>query len=115
MLEKSRGLSLPAAYKAYLLMAGSEPPWFWVGSDCTIGEISGLHDGANRLLAKRGQAPLPPQAFVFVMHQGYQFMYFVADGHNDDPPVHYFLEGKPTVIQTFERFSDLITFCVNDQ
>ncbi len=36
---------------------------------------------------------MPEDAFVFFMHQGYQFMFFrLSEG--DDPPVYYYGEGE---------------------
>lgn len=107
-LARDARVSLPAAYKAYLLIAGREPPSDWVGSDCTIDYLPKLRAGAEELLCECGQPSLPTQAFVFWMHQGYQFLYFLADGGTDDPPVFYYLEGQPGSIQKFERFSDLM-------
>jgi SMI1 / KNR4 family (SUKH-1) len=107
-LERRFGVTLPAAYRAYLLIAGRRPPSAWVGTDCTIGWLYELREGAEDLLREQGQPPLPAEAFVFLMHQGYQFMYFLADGSSDDPPVYYSLEGEPRVVRKFERVSDLV-------
>jgi hypothetical protein len=113
-LEQASGFRLPASYKAYLLIAGHEPPSAWVGSDCTLGDLPGLRRGADELLRENGQPPLPANAFVFLMHQGYQFFYFEADGMNDDPPVFYYLEGEQVVVRRFERFSELVSVCAAD-
>jgi len=114
-VEQRAGLRLPAAYRAYLRIAGRQPPAALVGSDCTIRHLPYLRDAANQLLEQGGQARLPQNAFVFLMHQGYQFMYFVADGQSDDPPVHYYLEGELRVVRNFERFSGFVATCVQDQ
>ncbi len=113
-VEKSTGGVLPAAYKAYLLVAGREPPTAWVGSECTIRDLPRLFGWADHLLSKNHQPPLPKHAFVFVMHQGYQFKYFIADGSSDDPPVYYYLGGEPKTVQQFERLSDLLTVVAHD-
>jgi hypothetical protein len=110
-LERNAGLPLPAAYRAYLLIAGRQPPSAWVGTDCTVSHLPELRGWAEDLLREGGQPSLPPDAFVFLMHQGYQFMYFLADGCSDDPPVFYYLEGEPQVVRKFERFSDLVAAC----
>jgi hypothetical protein len=107
-LETSMSLRLPAAYKAYLLLAGGATPSVLTGSDCTLHRLHSLQAGARELLRENGQPELPPGAFVFLMHQGYQFFFFVADGKNDDPPVFYYVEGKPGVARRYERFSDLV-------
>jgi hypothetical protein len=66
------------------------------------------------LLLENHQPPLPNKAFVFFMHQGYQFMYFIADSSSDDPPVFYYLEGEPTTVQHYERLSDLMAVVARD-
>jgi hypothetical protein len=108
-LERHLGLLLPAAYKAYLLIAGEYPPPALVGSDCHGGYLYQLRDGAKELLRECGNPfELPADAVVFMMHQGYQFMYFCADSFGDDPPVFYFIEGMTREYapeQRLERFS----------
>lgn len=113
-VEREAGVPLPAAYKAYLLIAGREPPSAWVGSDCTIHDLPQLFDWAQHLLAENQQPPLPRQAFVFIMHQGYQFKYFVADDSSDDPPVFHYFEGEPKIVQQFERLTDLLAVVAHD-
>jgi SMI1 / KNR4 family (SUKH-1) len=113
-VERDGGNILPAAYKAYLLIAGREPPAAWVGSDCTICDLPKLFGWAAHLLSENHQPPLPEQAFVFIMHQGYQFKYFIADGNSDDPPVFYYLEGEPKTVRQFERLSDLLAVVARD-
>lgn len=113
-VEREASAPLPAAYKAYLLVAGREPPTAWVGSDCTIHDLPKLFAGAQHLLEENKQPALPKQAFVFIMHQGYQFKYFIADGSSDDPPVFHYLEGEPETVQQFERLSDLLAVVAQD-
>ena len=114
-LEQRAGVMLPAAYRAYLLIAGRQPPSAWVGTDCAVRHLPKLRDWAEELLREGRQPPLPPDAFVFLMHQGYQSMHFLADGSSDDPPVFYYLEREPRVTQKFERFSDLVAVCAGDR
>jgi len=114
-LEDHLRVTLPTAYKAYLRIAGRHAPAAWVGSDCTVDKLPDLQEWGPELLRESGQPPLPPQAFVFAMHQGYQFYYFLADGCSDDPPVFYYLEGEPAVVPRFERLSDLIAIVANDR
>ncbi len=113
-VEEVLGVSLPPAYKAYLRIAGREPPAAWVGSDCTVRHLEGLREAAEHLLRDGGQPPLPAEALVFCMHQGYQFFYVIADGCSDDPAVFYYLEGEPGVVRRFERFSDLVAIVAGD-
>ena len=106
--ELVSGVCLPAAYKAFLLVAGRCLPPDWTGSDGTIEQLPDLQEWARELLEENGQPPLPPHAFVFAMHQGYQFDFFLADGISDDPPAMYYLEGQPLAVLRFDRLSDLV-------
>jgi hypothetical protein len=108
-LEEKSG-PLPASYKAYLLIAGRRPPRGWVGTDCTIGILADVRRWAEEVLRENGQPPLPGRAFVFMMHQGYQFYYFEADGRSDDPPVFYYMEGE-AVVRKFDRLSEMVVAC----
>ncbi|HYE20020.1 MAG TPA: SMI1/KNR4 family protein [Tepidisphaeraceae bacterium] len=110
-LERAAGVRLPDSYKAYLLIAGRRPPGAWVGSDCALGQLAPLRAGADALLRENGRPPLPAGAFVFLMHQGYQFFYFATDDDAaapDDPPVWYYLEAEPAAVRSFERFSEMV-------
>jgi hypothetical protein len=60
-------------------------------------------------LLKEDGAPfsLPMEAFVFFMHQGYQFMFFLADGA-EDPEVWYYHEGDGVPALRYPSFSSLL-------
>jgi hypothetical protein len=105
-MEKQLGVSFPAAYKAFLLVLGRDGGPDFVGSDCTLRHLPGLRAGAESLLKSCGSPfQLPEKAFVFLMHQGYVFAYFVADGTTEDPPVYSYMEGESAPVQKAERFS----------
>jgi hypothetical protein len=90
------GAVLPAAYQAFLLILGRDGGPDFVGSDCTVRHVPALQCGAVELLKRKGSpASLPEKAVVFLMHQGYSFFYFVADGKTADPPVFRYCEGEP--------------------
>src|SRR5687768_2308041 len=81
-LEQQLGVSLPPAYRAFLLVAGNGFPT-WVGSHHTVDDdLPELQRMAGRLLRERGSS-LPTDAFVFLIHQGaaVQFFFF-GDGHD---------------------------------
>jgi hypothetical protein len=106
-LEQDVGTRLPAAYRAMLLLMGREPDPSFTGTDLSIRSLRELQPAARELLEENGRPfELPPGAFVFLSHQGYQFMYFVADGASDDPPVYHYLEGSRAPERRTERFSD---------
>jgi hypothetical protein len=105
-LEQEMGLTLPAAYKAFLLILGRDGGPDFVGSDCTIRHLPCLRAGAEDLLRQCGSRyTLPEQALVYLMHQGYYFVYFLADGVSEDPPVFAYLEGDPAPVEKAESFS----------
>ena len=100
---------LPDAYRAYLSIAGSSPPPNLVGSDCHGHYLPQLHEWAVELLAECNHPfILPDNAVVFLMHQGYQFFYFVADGNSSDPAIHYYFQGKPAPELAYDTFTDWV-------
>lgn len=108
-LEQHLSLSLPAAYRAYLLIAGGRPPPSLVGSDCHADYLYQLRHWAAELLQECGDPfVLTADAVVFLMHQGYVFQYYLAGEWSDDPPVFQYLEGEPAPVEKFERFSEWV-------
>jgi hypothetical protein len=107
LLEKQLGVSFPAAYKAFLFILGRDGGPDFVGSDCTVRWLPELRQAADRLLQQCGSPfKLPENAVVFLMHQGYFFVYFVADGINQDPPVYGYREGAPQPSLIAASFSE---------
>jgi hypothetical protein len=105
-LESLLGRSLPAAYRAWLLLVGRLPPSQLIGSHCEFHRLRELQTWAAELLHENGDAyRLPEYSFVFLMHQGYYFAYFALDG-SDDPPVFSWQEGQDAALtMAAERFS----------
>ena len=105
-LEESFGVPFPAAYRAYLRVCGTTPPEAMIGSDCTIGHLPSINDAAPELIAESNATEhFPDRFFVFLMHQGYTFLYFPV-GESEDPPVYCYLEGDPEPKRVSTRFSD---------
>jgi hypothetical protein len=106
-LEEQLHVELPPAYKAFLAIAGNgwealEGSHYTVEDDLTSLQCSGQrimkHDGAN----------LPADAFVFLVHQGYAFNFFLTqDGQ--DPAVYQYVEGMPPVRRVAARFSEWVS------
>ena len=93
-------------YNAFLLILGRDGGSDFIGSDCTIRHLPKLRGWAEDLLRQCGsQYTLPEKAFVYLMHQGYSFFYFLADQTSEDPPVLAYLEGDPAPIKKAESFS----------
>ncbi len=85
--------TLPEVYRDILSLMGRRAGRFLVGSEAYYPEIMGLRSAAESLL-RENRVPycLPANAFVFLMHQGYFFCYFLCGG-TDDPAVYYYCEG----------------------
>jgi hypothetical protein len=105
-IEMRFEVRLPGRYKGFLRAIGRNPgPLMW---DCEFcyEDLPDLDKFARRMLAAyEGESlKLPSKAFVWETRQSEQFMFFVADGTSDDPPVfHYFEEDGQ-----FERVADSV-------
>lgn len=105
-VEKRFALRLPGIYRAYLARLGRREGEFLIGSDFGYPTILTLREAAEELLAENNATiTLPANAFVFLMHQGYQFLFFHADGVNDDPPVYWYMELSNEFVEHAPSFS----------
>ena len=105
-IEKQRGISLPKVYKDFYTLCSFSTPKELVGTDLFNRGLE-LNQGANELLKADGtEFSLDDDDFVFMMHQGYMFWYFKADG-NPDPIVYGYHEGKLKPY-SFGPFSDFV-------
>lgn len=97
-LEQQFGLTLPVAYKEFLLWGGISSGGFLEGSNCFYDDtLLELREGAKELLNRdEFPEPLPEDAFVFLMHQGYIFWFFKTS-EGDDPPVYGYTEGAAPI------------------
>ncbi|MFP4007852.1 MAG: SMI1/KNR4 family protein [Spirulinaceae cyanobacterium] len=109
-LEQRCNISLPKAYKEFLLWGGLSAGGF-------LRDSNFLYDSFSQFLEMREIAEellieddfidlLPEDAFVFDMHQGYIFLFFrTVDG--DDPPVYGYKQGDSPVLHTPTPFKKL--------
>ncbi len=109
-LERQLGISLPAAYQEFLLWIGHGAGKFLRGSDCFFQHLPYLQEWALELLQENNfPENLPEDAFIFLMHQGYQFSFFrLLEG--EDPAIYSYCEGtkQTSFIKSHERFSDFL-------
>lgn len=109
-LEKKLGFSLPEAYKEFLLWIGKSAGRFLQGSDCFFEHLPYLKEWAVELLEENHfPYTLPEDAFVFFMHQGYQFSFFrLSEG--DDPPIYSYCEGtnQTSFTKSHNKFSEFM-------
>lgn len=107
-LENLIGLNLPQQYKEFLRAVGKGAGKFLQGTDIFLSALTGLKSEANALLTENSENfSLPDDAFVFSMHQGYEFTYFNTT-EGDDPPVYQYVEGNGSPLLTWQSFSDFV-------
>jgi hypothetical protein len=105
-IEQERQIMLPEAYKDFYNMCSHTIPGNLIGTDL-LNRHSALNEWAAELLEEDGiENFLGPDDLVFMMHQGYMFWYFKADG-NPDPLVYGYYEHKLKP-DNFGHFSDFI-------
>jgi len=98
-LESIYGYSLPATYKEFLLLIGQSAGFYLVGSSIFKNRLDDreypLEKSAKELLQENNHSfSLPETAYVFWMHQGYQFAFFLLNEGSDDPTVFYYNEAN---------------------
>jgi hypothetical protein len=94
-LQRKFAITLPETYCDWLRIMGRGAGQYLKGSDAFYPTLLELRDFAEELLVEDGKPfSLPQDAFVFLMHQGYTFLYFLTVPHNPDPPVVHYAEGK---------------------
>jgi SMI1/KNR4 family protein SUKH-1 len=105
-IETFFSVKLPLAYREFLVSMGKDAGTFMKGSSVFYNEIFELKEGSIELLKEDNFKPLPGNAFVFWMHQGYQFAFFNLD-EGDNPPVYFYYQGEG--YEDFERKEDSFT------
>ncbi len=107
--ERRLGVVLPLLFRTYLIRMGKHHGDLFVGSDIpTLDRLEEIRDYAQGLMLKSNVSePLPPNAVVFLLHQGYTFCYFLAEGGFDSPVWNY-LEGEARPTQRFASYGDLL-------
>jgi hypothetical protein len=110
-------MRLPKIYDFFLRKLGKKAGSFLSGDDFLHPSVLELKQELIETLKIRPIAKfqLPEKAFVFWMHQGYQFMYFVLNKNNDDddPRVFYWDDTMQQPEEDFYFFSDLLAAWVD--
>jgi hypothetical protein len=109
-LEQQLRVTLPTAFKAFLLVAGKYFDPF-VGSQYILGHDGGdleidpaeVQRRGERIFRRDGHA-LPSNAFVFFTHHGTATRFLLLDG-SDDPAVFEYVEHEPPSRQLASSFS----------
>ncbi|MED4532573.1 SMI1/KNR4 family protein [Metabacillus fastidiosus] len=112
-LEEAIGHSFPNMYRNFLLEIGHRAGLLFQGTDIFFGSIKGLTEEANELLEENQESfNLPEDAFVFSMHQGYEFNYF-RFSEGDNPPVYQYIEGEGEPKLAWDSFSSFLSDGIN--
>ena len=104
-IEQQRKIRLPEVYKDFYNQCSYSMPKSLVGTDL-LNHRPELNEWAMELLQEDGvENFLEPDDLVFMMHQGYIFWYFKADG-NPDPIVYGYFQNKlkPDNLGLFSEF-----------
>jgi hypothetical protein len=107
--ENRLGVLFPAVFREYLATFGKAAGDLFCGSDLAgIADFEQFKIDAEELLAESGlNEPLPKNAIVFLFHQGYTFLYFLADGAFD-APVYQYVEGDERAAEIGAGFARVI-------
>lgn len=100
-------------YRNFLLEIGHRAGLLFQGTDIFLGSIKELTKEAKGLLEENQESfNLPEDAFVFSMHQGYEFNYFrFSEGNN--PPVYQYIEGEGEPKLAWDSFSSFLSDQIN--
>ncbi|MDJ1182489.1 SMI1/KNR4 family protein [Roseofilum casamattae] len=112
LLEQKLNLSLPLAYKEFLLWAGHNSGLLFEGSDATYEDVLEINKTqvAKELFEDNNYThTLPEDAFVFWVHQGYQLMFF-RTSEGDNPPVYFWKDSFRD--EYFEKVYSTFTDCL---
>lgn len=100
-LEQQLGVQLPKAYREFLSRMGNGIGEFMV-SDRWRFKLNDLAEIA-RDEEYQTFCNLPDDYFVFGERDGYYWVFFIADGTDDDPPVFSFTDGEDQDYQQVAR------------
>jgi len=98
-LEMTYDVRFPQDYREFLTYVGRGADSLWVGSDYTWSWFPIMQEAGVERFADVG-LEWPKGAFVFLMHQGYQFFYLTVDG------VYYYYEGRNAPEKEHNSFAE---------
>jgi len=116
-LQVTTGVILPRAYQGFLQSMGRGAGDFFRGTDIFFQSLPITRDVVQKLIYQDEKArgfKLPDNVFVFASHQGYSFLYFVAEEDDDDPRVFVYTEDEGPPRQVAESFTQWFSQSVRD-
>jgi hypothetical protein len=107
--EAQLGVRFPAVFREYLRALAKSPGDLFRGSHLAgIAEFEQFRADALELLAETDPTlVLSPEAVVFLSHQGYMFVYLLAAGGFDGPPMQW-TETEREPRQVAAGFADMV-------
>ena len=112
VLEKHFEIIFPRSYREFLKYFGRRAGQLFEGTDCFYEQLWDLRNWAEDLILENGLAfRVPRDAFVFSMHQGYEFLYIPTDA-GDDPPVYQYVEDQGLPRLTWRSFTEFLLVSV---
>lgn len=109
--EQALGSRLPNEYREFLLAIGHDAGLLFQGTDIlfrNVDHLLELKKEAEDLLAENEETfVLPKDAFVFSMHQGYEFNFLILSEGNA-PPVYQYVEGEGPPVLVWDSFSTFL-------
>jgi hypothetical protein len=107
--EARLGIRFPVVFRTYLREMAKSPGDLFRGSHLAgIADFEQFRANALELLAETDPAlTLPREAVVFLFHQGYTFVYILATGVFDSPPMQW-TETEREPRQIAETFAELV-------
>src|ERR1700722_16926477 len=113
-LEKNFGVQFPEQYKTFLGAMGRGAGRF-LRSDhwsFAVESIPEINKGARQLL---DAADFQGRWFCFATRMGEVYLFFMADGSSDNPPVYVWDEGiDPRIEKGFESLCDWVKAMIDD-
>lgn len=98
---------MPLAYRLFLQAMGAGAGRFFRGTSVYYPTMIGLTEAAQEILEDNGgNTKLPDDAFVFAMHQGYQFFYFRCN--SDNPPVYHYMDGESEATMWADSYTQFL-------
>lgn len=113
-IEKVFAVKLPETYKMFLAKMGRYAGDFFCSTSFFYPEILDIRESSKELIKVR-HSPfrLKKVHFVFINHQGAQFMFFDTTA-GDDPPIYDFKMADITYRQVNDSFSNWLRLRVEE-
>ena len=104
-LEDYYNIVLPQPYIIFLKTLGKNTDLFLNGTDFLFDKLFKLREYAIDLLDKDGISDiLEANDFVFMSHQGYQFLFFKTS--SSDTSIYYYEEGEKKAQKVYDNFDE---------